>query len=257
MKKVKNKKAGLNENQWGGIPLSTELFQKYGNINSIKNAVAINLNGNIGNAKHELQEMIKRAQKEKDSTIKHIKNFFGPALIDISYKLLYNLIPNEYFDEQNEYLYVRFENYTNYLLNLRNDFEKKLIDLSILVSIENIKNKEICIMNCYTEVKSTIRKLLYAIACSENDLESMKNTVEYEDVPEYLSLISYAESDMDLKKIYNFYKDIYNNICEIGDYLFVYLDKYEEICNLEQNEFKKVLLAQEKIRNELKQNSNK
>ena len=89
------------------------------------------------------------------------------------------------------------------------------------------------------------------------DLESMKNAVEYEDVPEYSRLISYARSDIDFEKIYNFYRDIYNDICKIGDYLFVYLNKYEEICYSAQNEFKKVLLAQEEIRNELKQNSNK
>lgn len=227
MKKVKNKKVRLNGNKWGGIPLSMELFQRYGDITDIKNAVLNNLLGDVAGTKYELEGIIKKFQKEKDSTINHIKNFFGPALIDASNNLLYN-------NNDSEYFYVSFEDYTNYLINLLNNCERYLIDLHHLVILENVKNKAICIVNCYIELKSASSKLLYALGQAEMDLETLEEmqydrAEEKEDIQRYLELISYAKSDMDFYQIYNFYKDFYNDICKVGDYIFVYLDKYENI----------------------------
>ena len=73
---------------------------------------------------------------------------------------------------------------------------------------------------------------------------------------EYQYIIDNAK-DLNFNELYDKYYYFYKTICQIGDYIFVYLGRYEEICYSAQNEFKKVLLAQEEIRNELKQNSNK
>ena len=172
MKKSNKNFKKSNKDKLSELPLSIKLFNEYGDINNIKKAVRNNLNGNVADIKYNLQGIIDRVQEERFRTIIHFQNFFGPALTDTSNNLLYN-------NNETDYFYVDFKDYTNYLLDLRNNLEKHLIDLHRLVVLENVKNKAICIINCYTELKSICKKILFAISFGEIDLENLKEIKEF------------------------------------------------------------------------------
>ena len=236
------KKQYINE-----IPDYIELNGKYGNIKHINIALHRNNYGKVAGSIIEIDKLIKDFQKQKDFIISAVKNYFGLSLEEKHYNI-YNPLGVK------ESVVIDTDKYTECLLDWIYGFENHLIDLKKLLKL-SFKNKGVCIVNCYLELKSISRKILFAISEGECEYKSYEELIALGE-EEYQYIIDNAK-DLNFNELYDKYYYYYKTICQIGDYIFVYLGRYEEICYSAQNEFKKVLLAQEEIRNELKQNSNK
>lgn len=194
-------------------PLSTELFKRYGDINSLRILVRCNKNEYIEDIKAELDEIIEKFQKEKI----HFINTFTSDLLNINKNSLND-------NSKNNYNYEKFLNYTNFVLNLMSSCEKHLIDLSELLLLKDINDKAACILKCYTELKSISRKILNALGCKEIDFnETMERMgIKGTKKEEYLKIKEFTIYLNNLTQFYKVYEEFYNYICRIGDYIIIF-----------------------------------
>ena len=222
----KNENLKMQERNTQKYPWSMEMYEKYGNINSLKTAIKNNKHGTMGYIDERLKSTIESFQKSKSRTKSHFINFFGPAMVDGIYNL--------YSYNGEEFVYIDIDNYTNYLLDLVDSFESHLLDLDKMLG-KDFNNKEICLVNCYMELKSICSKILYAISCGGVDIMRIEDCVEnqnFEDYEEYKEINSlydyYRKNNLYSDLFYKLFNAYYETICDIGDYIFVYLGKYEK-----------------------------
>ena len=184
------------------------LNQKYGDLTSLKIDIDERFgSGTIDNACKILSYIYMNYRHSKAHLIKGING------------LITDLYSDEDIDANfyQDYVLIINESYKKCLLNYTNDFEKHLFDLSILVNLD-FENKDKCILKCYMELKTICRKLYFATSKSYRDYQRIvdKDIQEREEL--YL-----------LKFLDGRYREIYNHICELGDYLFPYFDEYDHI----------------------------
>lgn len=109
------------------------------------------------------------------------------------------------------------EYYTDCLLLWLNDLKYHLLDLNILVNCNNNINI-MTIIQCYLEAKVLCYKLRFALEQSTYDYESLDDSDEID---------KYNIKYDTLECLGHIYEWICSDIDELGNYLFVYISKYE------------------------------
>lgn len=170
-----------------------------------------------------LQRVIKSFENSSNDMFKFIQTVMPVIHFDRGHTFYgYDLKDNTEYNVA----VMLLKNYKDCLADWFKDFTVHFADLTYLV-MQNT-GYIVALSMCYHRTKALCRKLYFAIDETMYNIDTFEDKIfaeneNYEEIKSVINSVDYNS----LQELRNIYKNMYEDICELGDLLFMYKNQYE------------------------------